>query len=346
MVTKRENLYNTIGYYCWLIPSCISFLLSLYLIFILLYKKKTIFNTLEFLYCLGDLLQCIAWFIGPLYTLNDNNNSNSNFSNSSSHSNLCLTQEFLFEIGLFIKTSIAVLVSGLFASYTTSRENFKMSKIRLFFFLIIFYTILSIILSYIFKSNKAGCEGILEHSFSSINRYELAYFLTFVLPVSLYMILIVIFSSIGLYYRKEDISSALLTPIFDGLKMCFVIVNLAIIPCFIFYFMISYGRMNIVLYCITGIIISSTGTLFSCYHIYSPYLNKTHRFNLFFFLDIIADNLSQSDQILSSNMLDNSTASHAFSRSPSSTFELNDPHHPHGHRGRITSHCTANTISS
>lgn len=312
MGSEREELYNRVGYYCWFIPSCISTILSL-IILIKIKKKLTILNLLEIIYCLGDILQCCALFIGPLYTLNKNNNK------------LCFKQEIIFEIGLFIKTSIAVLVSGLFASYTVSRENFTMSKIKIFFLVIISYTIISIILSYIFESRKAGCEGILNHNVSSIDRYEIAYLIFFSLPNGVFVTLTIIFSFVGLYFRKDDLSSALLSPIYDRLYVTLFIVVICAIQCFVYFMMISFGRMNIILYCITGIIICSTGTLFSFYHLYAPYLNKSHRFNLFFFLEILTENLTASDRIpTASSVVDNPiSSSSSETRSQNSIFEMN-----------------------
>lgn len=285
----RSSLYNGIGYYCWLVPSCISFTLCSFLILHnVLNKKRTVLRRLQNLYAVGEVLQCLAWFAGPIYTVEKHNNS------------LCPTQEILFECGLALKAATALVLSATLASYSLSRDQFNLNKLRTYFCLSMTWAITFLILGFIFQSRKAACEGLADHKYDQLRQYELAYLLFFYLPIITNTFLVAIFCSIGLYYRQEDLSSALLSPVYDTLVVFLVIVTAVLTPCIVFFAFVLLGRMNIVLYCLTGIIISSAGAAFSVYHFCLPYIFKLRRFNLFFFLERLENVTSFSPSHVSS----------------------------------------------
>lgn len=272
-MTRSEDSYESFGYYCWLIPCCISFLLSLSVLFISLQKKTSLMSILNRIFVIGDLLQCIALFPGPIYTLEKN------------ESELCEIQEVLFEIGLRTKITVVILVSGMFLTYGLFREQFNWKSIKIFFYIVLTVSTSTLILSFVLQSWKAACSGILTHKWNSLDKYDITYLIFFLLPSVIYAYMSLIFSSIGLYYRRDDLSSALLTPIYDRLYFYLFLIALGLFPSTIYFIFLTIGRMNIILHSITGIILSSTGTVFSVYYLFEPCVEKSKRLNLFFFIE-------------------------------------------------------------
>lgn len=289
---SQEHLFISIGYYFWLIPSIISFIFSfLILIRNLFFNKLTIISLLELFFVIIDILQCITWFIGPIYTINNNNNK------------LCYIQESLFEISLLFKGCIILIACSIFAKYTYTKKKFKIFIPSL---LLILFTIIMIILNYIFKSREAACQGLIKHNILTSTTAELSYIFFFVLPLTIYSYLIIIFSLIGISSRQRDsFVSALLSTIYDRLTIFLLIVLIVMIPFHCFYILAALGRMNIVIYCLTGLIVSSSGTFFSLYLLISPFHEKWKKFNLFFFIEImLSEERDDSENELSSSKND------------------------------------------
>lgn len=274
---NQEHLFNTVGYYFWLIPSILSCFFSSLILLRNIFSKLTIISFSEVLFVIGDLLQCSAWFFGSIYTLSNNRNNQ-----------LCHQQEIIFEFGLLMKGCILLIACGIFAKYTLTRKRFSIFFPSL---LIICFTVLMIVCGYVFKSRVAACQSLLNHSIQTSTTAELSYIFFFVFPLTVYAYLILILSLLGLSSRHQDsFVSTLLSTIYDRLILFFVVVLVVMIPFHCFYILASIGRMNIVVYCLTGLIVSSTGALFSLYLLVSPLHEKWKKFNVFFFIEIMVSN--------------------------------------------------------
>lgn len=279
---SQDSLFLSIGYYFWLIPSIISFSFSLIVLFRNIFLKLSVITILEIFFCLFDIIQSISWFIGPIYSINNNNTS------------ICHLQEILFEYSLLSKACILLIACGIFAKYTYTRKKFSIIIPSL---IIIIFTLIMMILSYIYKSRIAACQGLIKHKIETSTTPELSYIFFFVLPLTIYAYLIIILSLIGISYRQQNsLVSALLSTIYDRLVIFCIIVFLVMIPFHCFYILAALGRMNIVIYCLTGFIVSSSGAFFSFYILVAPFHEKWKKFNLFFFIEImLSDERDDSD---------------------------------------------------
>lgn len=277
----RLWLYEGVGYYCWLVPSCLSCFLCCLVVIKNLLSKGTVLTRLQSLYAVGEVVQCLSVFPGTLYTLEENNSS------------LCPTQQILFQSALLMKTNLTLFVSGMFLVYTISQKNFSLNKCVVSFCLAMLIAVIFISLNLTFQSWRAVCHGIVDHS-GGIGNDRLYYLLFFLIPIILNVCMVNIFSSVGVYYRQENLSSALLSSVFDSLVIFQLIVFIALLPCLIFIVFLYLGRMNIIIYCLTGILLSSTGTLFSLHQFLAPHIFKLKRFNTFFFLERVNESVSLS----------------------------------------------------
>jgi hypothetical protein len=74
----------------------------------------------------------------------------------------------------------------------------------------------------------------------------------------------------------------------DRLKVYTSIYFLAFMPGVIFALCVAVGYYSLWLFCVIGIIVSSTGTLAMTFLFWAPYIDKLRRNNITFALDILA----------------------------------------------------------
>jgi hypothetical protein len=69
------------------------------------------------------------------------------------------------------------------------------------------------------------------------------------------------------------------------------------VPILLFILLFLFRQVNIPLYCVTGLSVSSTGALGSGYLLLAPWIDKSRKTNLFFFTEkLLEENENEEDE--------------------------------------------------
>jgi hypothetical protein len=303
-------------YACWFVPSIVSFLFSAILLIDILRDYKTIsfIAVKTALFCLADMIQCssvtshialqlsshimcLQFFIAEKFT--------------TSHS-ICVIQESIFQVGMMFKAVICTISSWiLFCVLRNKSSKICWEFVRSPVLLACTCAILTLTVGIVLGGPATICRNmhnnyVLIHPDDGNEVVVWVYMMTFLVPLSLMGVVTAYFGYVafagkpcGSYFavynifkikdeKKESIVSMALQQMIDRLKVYTSIYFLAFMPGIIFALCVGVGYYSLWLFCVIGIISSSTGTLAVTFLFWAPYIDKLRRNNITFALDILA----------------------------------------------------------
>jgi hypothetical protein len=284
-----------IGYYFWLIPSIIScFLSSLLLLAKLreLKTKKLIWvGVLELLFALADIVQCVPWFFGSIYS-NKEDRTDGNF---------CSTQEAMFEAGALAKCLLSSIATATLAYFIFSKKRLHISTFLPPAMVLVFYTIVSLITNLALGGTEVACYNLHDLILGGrMKTIQWAYFFCFLLPVygfsfiNLMSYVLTVYCS---FTENTSVVSSIMTPQYDRVTTFTLISWMPYVPILLFILLFLFRQVNIPLYCVTGRSVSSTGALGSGYLLLAPWIDKSRKTNLFFFTEkLLEENENEEDE--------------------------------------------------
>lgn len=281
-----------IGYYFWLIPSIFSCLLSTILLGLRLWYVKDIkwVNFLQILFAIADILQCIPWFFGSIYSTTEDR----------VNSKLCIFQEQMFKFGIMTKCLLSSIAISVLAYYAISKKTLRIDKVLPPSMVIVIYTMASYGVGVALNSDAVACRNLHDYNIKHLRNDELVYVLSFLLPIFVFCFVNFLSFLATFYYssvKDTSIISAMMTPHIDRVGIFTLIAWIAYTPALLFFMFFLFHQVNIPLYCLTGFLVSSTGTLGSGYLILAPWIDKTRRVNLFFYIEKMLEDNEEADGV-------------------------------------------------
>jgi hypothetical protein len=279
-----KDYLGEIGYYFWLVPSVISVLLSGTLLVLRISDLKNMkwVGVSQTIFALADILQCVPWFFGSIYSTTTDR----------ADSNLCAAQESMFKVGILTKCLLSTVSTAALAHYSVTKQPLRMSKISLPIIILVIYTVATLLVNIILHGNDVACHNLHDFDINHLEDYQLVYMICFLFPLFLFCFLNFLSFSWAMYSSNASdptMVTAILTPHRDRIVAFTVITWVAYIPALLFFLFFLFNEINIPLYCITGLMVSSTGLLGSGYLILAPLIDKTRRVNLFFYIERLAE---------------------------------------------------------
>mmetsp|Transcript_11715 Transcript_11715/g.17750 ORF Transcript_11715/g.17750 Transcript_11715/m.17750 type:complete len:323 (+) Transcript_11715:38-1006(+) len=132
-------------YLAWLIPSSLSFISSLYILYYIIHQNKLrsqCYHQLILLLAITDLIQSGNWFIGPKYTATYQQ---------------CALQEYLLQAGTLYKSFTTLIICSI-AMYIVRLNKHPPQKIVLqYTFMILLIPTMALILSILLHSARVFC---------------------------------------------------------------------------------------------------------------------------------------------------------------------------------------------
>lgn len=287
-----KDYLTEIGYYFWLIPSIISCSLSSILLVLRLFtlREKKLISFIQITFALADIFQCIPWFFGSIYSTTEDR----------LESKLCTLQEQMFRFGILTKCLIASIVVGALTHYSLSKQTLRIDKILPPALIIVCYTMASYGVGVVLNSDAIACRNLHAYNISDLRDDELVYILSFLLPIFVFCFvnfLSFVATFYSSYVKDASIVSAIMTPHHDRVAIYTLISWIAYTPALLFFLFFLFHQVNIPLYCVTGLLVSSTGMLASGYLILAPWIDKTRRVNLFFYIEKMAEENEDGDAV-------------------------------------------------
>jgi hypothetical protein len=281
----------TIGYYFWLIPSIISCFLSTILLLVKIrnIKDMRVVGSLEYIFAVADIVQCVPWFFGSIYSNNEDR----------SPGNLCAIQEAMFQAGLLTKCLISSIGTGKLAYFFYIKKHLHITKILPSAMVLIFYALISFITNIALGGAEVACHDL--HDFDVSKRMETrqwAYIFGYLLPIFVFCFLNLVSYFLTLYCsftENTSVVSSVLTPHSDRVTTFALISWIAYLPALLFFLFFLFHQVNIPLYCLTGLFVSSTGILASGYILLAPWIDKTRKISLFFFIEKLLEENEADD---------------------------------------------------
>jgi hypothetical protein len=276
-----SNTIVTIGYYFWLIPSIISCSLSTLLLLVKLrnIKDMRIVGSLEYIFAVADIVQCVPWFFGSIYSNNEDRSPN----------NLCAIQEAVFQAGLLTKCVISSIGTGKLAYFIYIKKHLHISKILPSALVLIFYALISFIANISLGGTEVACYNL--HDFTVNKRMETrqwAYIFGYLFPIFVFCSINLMSYFLTLYCSFTDNASvvpSIMTQHSDRVATYTLISWVAYLPVLLFFLFFLFHQVNIPLYCLTGLFVSSTGIVASGYILLAPWIDKARKVSLFFFIE-------------------------------------------------------------
>jgi ABC-type uncharacterized transport system permease subunit len=287
-----KDYVGEIGYYFWFVPSVISVFFSGILLFIRIsdLKKMKMVGFTQTIFALADILQCTPWFFGSIYSTTTNR----------SHSNLCHVQEAMFKVGVLTKCLLASIATAALSYYAVTKQPLRISKVLPPSIVLVIYTVITLVINLILHGNEVACENLHNFNIEHPKNFQIVYCVCFLLPIFLFCFINFLASTWAIYSSRTSdptIVSAIMTPHHDRIAAFSIIAWLAYIPALLFFLFFLFNEINIPLYCITGLMVSSTGILGSGYLILSPLIDKTRRVNLFIFIERLLDENEDTESV-------------------------------------------------
>jgi hypothetical protein len=284
-----------IGYYFWLVPSIVSCFLSSLLLLVRLrnlnIKKLGWVGFLELLFALADIVQCIPWFFGSIYS-NKEDRADGNF---------CSLQETMLEFGVLTKCLISSIAIATTAYFIFTKKQLHISKFLPPAIALIFYTTASFITNLALGGTEVACHNLHDLPIGRrMKRRQWAYFFCFLVPVFVFYFINLMSYLLTIYRSfKENMTvvNSVMTPHYDRVATFTLISWMTYVPVLLFFLLIIFHHVNIPLYCVTGLFVSSTGALGSGYLLLAPWIDKSRKSNLFFFIEkLLEENENEEDE--------------------------------------------------
>jgi hypothetical protein len=281
-----------IGYYFWLVPSIVSCFLSSLLLLVRLSNLNNWrwVGFLQYIFALADIVQCVPWFFGSIYRTKEDR----------ADVNFCSMQEAMFEAGALAKCLLSSIGTATLAYLIFTKKQLHISKVLPPAMVLVFYTIVSLIANIVLGGPEVACHDL--HDFA-VSRWmetrEWAYIFGFLLPIFVFCFINLMSYVLTVYCSfKENTSvvSSVMTPHSDRVTTFTLISWMAYLPVLLFFLLFLFRQVNIPLYCVTGLFVSSTGALASGYLLLAPWIDKSRKTNLFFFIErLLEENENEED---------------------------------------------------
>jgi hypothetical protein len=287
-----KDYLEQIGYYFWLIPSIFSCFLSTLLLFFRFLNLKNLrwIGFLQVIFALADLLQCIPWFFGSIYSNTEDRTDNKN--------SLCEIQESLFKIGILTKCLLSSISTAALAHYIYSKQSLQISKILPPALVLVFYTIVTLITNLLLRGDEIACYDLHDFDLETMSRQQWTYVFCYLLPIFVFCFINFLSYALTIYSKisvDTSIVNAIMTPHSDRVAAFTLISWMAYLPALLFFLFFLFHQINIPLYCLTGLFVSSTGMFGSGYLLLAPWIDKTRKTNLFFFIEKLLEDNEQDD---------------------------------------------------
>ena len=252
------------SYYYFLIPSCLSFVMSLFMLFSVMKNKNfrnKLFHQLSALLAFSDLIQCSAWFFGC----------------QSDQSNwLCYTQAYLFQAGTLYKAAIICLITGVvFYTFQTGVIiNLNNNVVKAYF---VFTNVLLLIS---LSLNVAELFCPFEIAFDR-NKTTIL-FVCYLLPVIIFTV-VTTGCYIWIFLYSKMVTSLNITRAANNLNIYPIIYLLSCVPLGVFIILdywIDRDNKNINLFCSWAVLISLSGFTIGMHYFYTNREGNGDRSNL------------------------------------------------------------------
>jgi hypothetical protein len=235
---------------------------------------------LELLFALADIVQCIPWFFGSIYS-NKEDRADGNF---------CSRQEAMFEVGAVTKCLISSIATSTLAYFIFTKKQLHVSKVFPPAMVLVFYTIASLITNLALGGTEVACHNLHDLIIGGrMKTIQWAYFFCFLLPIYVFYFINLMSYLLTVYYSFTEegasLVSSIMTPQYDRVATFTLISWMTYVPVLLFFLLFLFRRINIPLYCMTGLSVSSTGIIASGYLLLAPWIDKSRKTNLFFFIE-------------------------------------------------------------
>lgn len=248
-------------YYFWIIPSSISFVLSVLMVGNIWLMKlvKHPYHRFSLIYALTDMLQCGSWFLGTKYQ---------------SGVALCSVQEYMYQSGtLFKSLSLFLINISLFNIIIFKRtgDANNSPKFALYVFLL---GAAAIVISVLYNSAGLFCDDVhtngRHHSNVGGSQTSLiAYFIVYVVPVYVCYAVNVV-GTVAILKEFFRIDPSLMLPTFKRMVPYTVAYTLAIVPSCIYFFAAESRQMRNV----ASLGISCTGIVVALGYFYFCFVDR------------------------------------------------------------------------
>jgi hypothetical protein len=247
-------------YSSWLVPSIISFLASSIVLFDVIYfsrryTKKSL-NSVEWrtvVFAITDLVQTSTWFLG----------------NRRNHQeNLCRVQEYLFEAATLSKVFLCITSAGILSYAVSARRLPNWRVLKGCEYGLMFLLVCLMVLLIYFDGSRPLCEMSIADDLRIQNPSRIVFFLAYMLPLQLSFFLTILLSIPPLILHRE-IAKTILKSILDRLVPLPLIFTFCFLPPLILSFLVvTTGEDSLVLYRLSAICVSLSGTIFATCHFY------------------------------------------------------------------------------
>jgi hypothetical protein len=246
-----ESIIESEYYYFWLVPSLISCSCSLFTLLDSCYIFRNVKKTMTFfdrqcaLFSLADLLQCFSWFLGPRH-------------------DICSIQVYIFQCSILTKVFIGVLGSIILSYVVVQRKMPTVNMVRQYQALFSLIGIFCFAILCFFNSAAMFCRHHRDDPLSESSR--LAYIYAFIVIVAV-CYLIIVGLTIPCFFQHEVFITSALLSLTQRLKLYSVIFTLCVCPGGALLISVAAAHhFNMVLYKLTAICGSSSGTVFAFSH--------------------------------------------------------------------------------
>jgi hypothetical protein len=253
-----QNLIKMYFYYYWLVPSILSFLASSIVLFDVLYlSKKYTQKNLTYMewrtvaFAITDLIQTSTWFLG----------------NRRDHQeNLCRVQEYSFEAATLSKVFLCIVSSGILSFAVSARKlpNWRVIKGCEYGLMALLVCLMALLIY--FDGSRPLCEMSFADDLQETSR--IVFLLAYMLPLQLSFFLTIIMTIPPLMLHRE-VAKTVLKSILDRLVSLPLIFTFCFLPPLILsIIVVTTDGDSLVLYRISAICVSLSGTIFAFFHFY------------------------------------------------------------------------------